>query len=57
MSQSDLARSIGSHRSKISRALSDEKGLITGRDQERLIELAEKRNVPINSDDLTPALK
>ncbi len=51
---SELARALGRHRSKISRALSDPKGLISGRDQELILAAAEARGVSISSDDLTP---
>lgn len=56
-SQAEFARVIGKHRSKVSRALRDEKGLINGRDQEVLIEAATKQRVALTADDMTPALK
>lgn len=49
-----LAKLLGRHRSKISRALTDEKGLISGRDQELILSVARERGVPVTSDDLTP---
>lgn len=49
-----LAKLLGRHRSKVSRALRDEKGLISGRDQELIIAAAEKARVEIGADDLTP---
>ena len=54
MSPSQLARALGRHRSKLSRALRDEKGLINGNDQELIIKVAASLNNPITSDDLTP---
>lgn len=57
MSPAQFARALGRHRSKISRALRDEKGLINGRDQELIISVAESLNVGVTADDLTPACK
>ena len=37
MSQSDFARALNRHRSKVSRALSDDEGLIGGRDQKLIL--------------------
>lgn len=54
MSGAELARSIGRHRSKISRALKDPKGLISGRDQELIFDAARKRGVEIKPSDVTP---
>lgn len=54
LSQSDLAISLGRHRSKISRALKDERGLINGRDQEALFKLARSLNVDLRAEDVTP---
>lgn len=54
MSQSDFAAAIGRHRSKVSRALKDEKGLISGSDQERLIAVARKFKVKLAATDLMP---
>lgn len=56
-SQAEFARILGKHRSKISRALRDEKGLISGRDQELIIAVAAERGVDLTSDDMTPALR
>lgn len=50
-----LAKLIGRHRSKITRALQDEKGLISGRDQELLLLAAKKQGVSITPKDLTPS--
>lgn len=57
MSPAQLARELGFHRSKLSRALRDEKGLINGRDQELILNVAAKLNVTVTADDLTPGLK
>ncbi|WP_245451644.1 hypothetical protein [Mesorhizobium waimense] len=57
MSPSQFARVLNRHRSKISRALSDEKGLISGKDQELIIQAAADHKVPLTSDDLTPEVQ
>ncbi|SDL06491.1 hypothetical protein SAMN05428953_12631 [Mesorhizobium muleiense] len=57
MPPSQFARVLNRHRSKISRALRDDKGLISGRDQELLIEVASNYNIPLTSDDLTPEVQ
>ena len=49
-----LAKMLGRHRSKISRALKDDKGLINGRDQELILSVARANAVKISPDDLTP---
>lgn len=49
-----LAAHMGRHRSKLTRAVNDEKGLISGRDQELLIAVAKALNVELTADDLTP---
>lgn len=54
MSSAALAREIGRHRSKVSRALRDKSGLITGRDQKLLFDAAKRLGVPLTSDDVTP---
>lgn len=54
VSQSELARLIGRHRSKISRAIRDDNGLISGRDQQAIMQAARQMNVSISPDDLTP---
>lgn len=56
-SQAEFARVIGKHRSKVSRAIRDGKGLISGRDQELLIAAAAKQNVELTADDMTPAIR
>ncbi len=55
MSPSQLARALGRHRSKLSRALKDKKGLISGRDQELIFKVARELQVPITAQDVTPA--
>lgn len=57
MSQSEFARALDRHRSKVSRALKDAKGLISGRDQELILTAAQDRGVAISSDDLMPRRK
>lgn len=52
LSQAALAAELNRHRSKLSRALKDPDGLINGRDQKLIRDLARKRNVPITADDL-----
>lgn len=54
LSSARLAHELGRHRSKISRALNDEKGLINGKDQEIILEAAKRLSVVVTSDDLTP---
>lgn len=54
MSRADFAKALGRHRSKLSRALKDEKGLINGSDQERIIDVAGRLKVNITADDLMP---
>lgn len=54
MPQTQLASLIGRHRSKVSRALSDERGLINGRDQEALLDAAKETGVQLTPADLTP---
>lgn len=53
-SAAGLAKVLGRHRSKISRALADEKGLINGRDQELILAAAAREGVEIAAEDLTP---
>ncbi|WP_339084230.1 hypothetical protein [Hyphomicrobium sp. ghe19] len=57
MSQSAFARAIDRHRSKVSRDLKDEEGLISGRDQKRLLVVAKELKVVLSSSDLTPGRK
>lgn len=54
MPQSRLARGIGRHRSKVSRALRCDHGLISGRDQAKLMEFAKEAGVQLKPADLTP---
>lgn len=57
LSQSDFAKAINRHRSKVSRVLKDDKGLINGRDQLQLIKVAQELNIDLTSDDLTPGMR
>lgn len=50
-----LARMLRRHRSKISRALKDDKGLISGRDQELILAVGVEHGVEITPNDLTPS--
>lgn len=50
----ELARLMGRHRSKISRNLRDERGLISGRDQVVLLDIARDLEVELSLEDLTP---
>lgn len=49
-----LAKLLGRHRSKVSRALKDDKGLISGRDQELILDAARKAGVVVTPDDMMP---
>jgi hypothetical protein len=52
-----LAREIGRDRSKITRHINDEKGLVSGRDQELLLAVAKALEVELRPEDLTPEVK
>lgn len=52
MSQSDFAKCLNRHRSKVSRELKDKKGLISGRDQELILAAAERVGVSLSADDM-----
>jgi hypothetical protein len=52
ISSSKLADEIGRHRSKISRALQDDQGLINGKDQVLLLAAAKRLNVELEPSDL-----
>lgn len=54
LSQSQFAQAIGRHRSKITRALNNENGLISGPDQVRILAAARKANVAIPPNDFLP---
>jgi IS30 family transposase len=54
MSSAALAKLLGRHRSKISRALKDDKGLISGRDQELIIEAARQTGASVEPHDMLP---
>lgn len=55
--QAQLAKGIGRHRSKVSRALKDDRGLINGTDQARLLEFAKEAGVKLSPADLTPGAR
>lgn len=57
MSQSEFARALDRHRSKVSRALKDAKGLINGKDQELILAAAKAAGVAISADDMMPRRK
>lgn len=57
LNPTQLAKVLGRHRSKLSRALRDEKGLINGRDQELILKVASDLQINITPDDLTPETK
>lgn len=57
MSQRALGKEIGRDGAKINRAVHDPDGLINGRDQQKLLELASRLDINLTSDDLTPGLK
>lgn len=52
LNASGLAAKMGRHRSKVSRALKDETGLISGRDQLLLQSVADALGVELTADDL-----
>lgn len=52
--QSKLAEKLGRHRSKICRALQDERGMITGHDQAMLMKIAKAEGKNLTADDLLP---
>jgi len=54
---SDMARALGRDRSKITRHLRDERGVITGVDQLLLIAVAKDLGVELTPEDLTPEVK
>jgi hypothetical protein len=53
-SQSEFADELGVDKSKISRVLHDDKGLISGPDQERIMQAARDKGVEVSPSDLTP---
>lgn len=52
--QAKLAERLGRHRSKICRALQDERGMITGNDQQMLLRIAKVEGKDLTADDLLP---
>lgn len=57
MSPARLAHELGRDRSKITRHINDDKGLISGRDQELLISVAQALEVELTPEDLTPEVR
>ena len=57
MTQNQFAQAVGWHRSKISRALADERGLINGPDQERIMSAAKRLGLDIPPEDLLPSVQ
>lgn len=57
LSPAKLAREMGRDRSKITRHIRHEKGLISGRDQELLIAVAKALDVELQPEDLTPEVR
>lgn len=47
-----LATELGRHRSKVTRAINDPEGLISGRDQRELKKVAERLGVTLEASDL-----
>ena len=56
MSQRALGRALGRDGAKINRAIKDERGLINGADQERILRAAKERGVSLKSGDLVPSV-
>lgn len=54
LSPAELARAMGRHRSKISRALSDGEGLISGRDQLLLMKVAREHGIELAAHEMVP---
>ena len=54
LNQSEFAKLIGRHRSKVSRALKDPEGLISGADQKRIIAAAKRAGKHIDPKDMFP---
>jgi len=54
--QSEFASILGCDRSKISRALADNDGVISGRDQRRILQAAKKCGVTLDPVDLIPGV-
>lgn len=54
LTSAGLAKLLGRHRSKISRAIRDEKGLINSVDMALILDAARRQGVEITPDDLLP---
>lgn len=57
MTQAQMATEIGCHKSKISLVLKDDRGLINGPDQERIMVAAKRMGIDIPPEDLLPTVK
>lgn len=57
MNASALAKAINRDRSKVSRHLRDERGLISGNDQALLIAAAQKHGINLDPSDLIPDVR
>lgn len=57
LSQAELAREMGCHRSRISVKVRDARGLISGEDQEKLLAAAGRRKVKLTPGDLLPEVR
>ncbi|MGX1353348.1 ParB-like chromosome segregation protein Spo0J [Bradyrhizobium elkanii] len=55
MSQSEFARALKRHRAKVSRALKDADGLISGKDQKLILAAAKEHNVRLSAADMVDA--
>lgn len=47
---------LGWDRSKISRALADDEGVINGKDQKRILKVAKERGIALEPSDLVPGV-
>ena len=52
MTQRELGKAIGRDGAKINRAIKSDEGLINGKDQKKLLELASRVGVDLTADDL-----
>jgi len=54
LNASELAREIERDRSKVTRAINDPAGLINGRDQAALVEVAKRKGISLSLEDMLP---
>lgn len=54
LSRAEFSRALGCHRSKVTRKLNDDKGLIDGCDQELILTAADRLGVEITPSDIAP---